>query len=441
MIGNESDGGVDIEKVRNVISSYQRNDFGKLLKPFNNKATLVIGLSGVGKSTLCQLLAGNPDLKSESEPDSYDFFITDGNITISDSTITSKTYMPTLVPVVNNAALLDCPGFLDTRSNLYEIATSVFIKNVMDHIKSVKILVVTSHHAVRKGVDRSAFLNLLNNLVGFVKSVQNYKHCIALVVNKVEIQVQANMQLVPDEDVIKQAAAFLNQVRTEIQASDKTSSRVELLDIFLSQENDGYPKIGILRRPTQGGHLNDIEAMTKQKVQLQVLLKNLSYSSCNRSDFGMPLSEGARLCVYKTEEALRNEIQKRMTTICDTILGYYMEINEAHWSDIFPLLGPKRLMIRQINRLIIKIGVHDDEDFKVTQIFEWLHVQKYDLTKVEEELYDIFFDYDFLTDVVDTNRNDHNKFFPQLRSLRKALKKLMVSFKSKCCYCSFCFRF
>jgi energy-coupling factor transporter ATP-binding protein EcfA2 len=442
MIANELNGGVDIEQVREVIAVYQRNDFGELLKPFNNKATLVIGLSGTGKSTLCQLLAGNPDLKSESETNSYDYYITDGNNTISDSTITSKTYMPTLVSVANRAALLDCPGFLDTRSNLHEIATSVFIKNVMEHIRSVKILVVTSHHAVRKGVDRSAFVNLLNNLVGFVKSVQSYKNSIAIVVNKVEIQVNpSNMQLVPDEDVIKQAAAFLNEVRTELKTSEKTSPRVELLNIFLSQENEVYPKIGILRRPPQVGPLNDIKAMTMQKVKLEVLLKNLAYSTCDFADFGMPLSEGAKLCIFKTEETLSNEILERLTTICDTILDYHMGINDAHWSDCFPLLGPKRIMIKQINKLIKKIADHDDEDFKVTEILDWLHVYKFDLNKVEEELKDIFTDYDFLASVVDTNRDDHRKFFSQLASLRKALKKLMVSFKSKCCYSECCFRF
>jgi hypothetical protein len=443
MIDNDSNAGVDVDEVREVIGVYQQNDFEKLLKSFNYKATMVIGISGAGKSTVCQLLADNPDLVAESEPDSFDFVISDGNATISDSTITSKTYMPTLVPVRKKAALLDCPGFLDTRSHLHEIATSVFIKNVMEHIKSVKILVVTSHHAVRKGVDRSAFVSLLNNLVGFVKSVESYKNSIALVINKVENQVNPiTNQLVSDEDVVKQAANFLNEVRSELKSAEKTSPRVELLNVLLTQEGDKYSKIGVLRRPTQAGPLSDIETIAQQKAQLEVMLnKQMSHSTCDPADFGMPLSEGARLCIYKTEEALRIEILKRITTICDVILGHYMKINESHWSDFFPLLGPKRVMIKKINRLIMKIGAHDDPEFKVTLLFDWLNLQKYDLHRVEEELREIFFDYEFLASVVDTDRNDHKKFFAQLGSLRKALKNLMVNFKSKCCYCAFCFKF
>jgi energy-coupling factor transporter ATP-binding protein EcfA2 len=443
MIDNELDAGVDIDEVRDVISVYQQEDFGKSLKLYNNKTTLVLGLSGAGKSTLCQLLAGNPDLKSENETDSYEFFITDGDATISDSTITSKTFLPTLVPVPKKAVLLDCPGFLDTRSHLHEIATSVFIKNVMEHIKSVKILVVTSHHAVRKGVDRSAFVNLLNNLVGFVKSVENYKNSIALVVNKVENQVNpVTMEHVTDDEIRKQAVAFLNEVRTELNTTEKTSPRVELLNILLSQESGEYRRIGILRRPTQAGTLTGIEAMIDQKTKIEIQLnKSLSYSECDAKDFGMPLSEGARLCIYKTEEILRNDIQERLTILCDTILEYFMKINDSHWSDFCPLLGPKRLKIKQINRLITKIGARNNEDFKVTQLFDWLHVERYELIKVQDELRDIFFDYDFLASVVDTERNDHKKFFSQLASLRKALKNLMGNFKSKCCYCACCFRF
>jgi energy-coupling factor transporter ATP-binding protein EcfA2 len=443
MIDNELDAGVEIQKVRDVIGVYQKNDFGKLLKPYKNQATLVIGISGTGKSTLCQLLAGSVDLRSKSEPDSYDFFITDDDNNISDSTITSKTYMPILVPVQKKAVMLDCPGFLDTRSHFHEIATSVFIKNVMEHIKSVKILVVTSHHAVRKGVDRTAFLNLLNNLVGFVKSLQNYKSSIALIVNKVELQVNpATMKLVSDEEILRQIIAFLNEVRTELRISEKTSPRVELLNVLLSQDGGEYRKIGILRRPTKAGLLTDIEEMVEQKANLEDLLnKNLLYSTCDAADFSVSLSEGAKLCIYKTEEILRNDIHEHLTTICDAILGYFKKYDNAHWSDVFPLLGPKRLMIKQINKLITKIGDHNNEDFEVTQLFDWLNVEQYELASVEEELHSLFFDYDFLASVVDTSRNDHKKFFPQLAALRKELNMLVAKFKAKCCYCACCFRF
>jgi GTPase SAR1 family protein len=443
MSDSKKNAGVDIAEVRKMISVYQQENYGKSLKSYKNKAILVLGLSGTGKTTLCQLLAGNTNLKSEKVEDSYEFFITDGNATIGDSTITSKTFLPILVPLQKKAVLLDCPGFFDTRSHLHEIAKSVFMKNVMEHIKSVKIVVVTSHHAVRKGVDRSAFVNLLNNLVGFVKSVQNYKSSIVLVVNKVENQFNlTTMEFVPDEEILKQAVNFLKEVRTELKAKEKTSPRIEVLDILLSQKNGEYRKIGILRRPLQTGTLTDIQAMVEQKAKIEILLKKgMSYTRCDAVNFGMSLSKGASQCICETEEKLRNDIQERLTTICDTILEYFMKINDPHWTDWFPLLGPKRLKIKQINQLVKKIAAHNKKDFKVTQPFDWLHCENYELTKVEDELHVIFSDYDFLTSVFDTDRNDHKNFYSKLASLRKALQILMVNLKSRCCYCACCLIF
>jgi energy-coupling factor transporter ATP-binding protein EcfA2 len=440
---------IEINEISKLLESYKQNDFKNLLKKSNGQVTLIVGLSGAGKSTISQFLANNQKLMSKSEAGSYDFFISDNNNTISESTITSKTWLPSLVHVKNRQShpLLDCPGFLDTRSNLHEIATSVFTKNVMKNVEKVKIVVITSHHAVRKGVDRSNFTDLLTNLAGFVKQIGKYEKSIALVVNKVEnqpiIDESKNITLVSDAEIIKQIALFIAEVKMELKDSlaPESATRDKMLEIFLHQKDEQYSNIKILRRPDKTGYLHEIELLQDQKLDIEKLIfKKLDYAACDADDFGMPLSEGARLSAYKTEEKIRSEIQAKITFMCESIVQKYNSITKPHFSDFFPILGPKRKQITDVKKMIKKIESRNNENFHITKLFDWFSVGAIpELMNTKEELLKIFHDYEFLGSIVNIQSNDYQKFFFQFDSLGKSLSRILEQFEGSCCYCGCCF--
>jgi energy-coupling factor transporter ATP-binding protein EcfA2 len=439
---------IEIQEISKLLDAYQESDFQTNLAKFNNEITLIIGISGSGKSTVAHFLANNPKLEAKSAQGSSDFYVSDNNENIGVSTITSKTWLPIIVPIPHrqDQAFLDCPGFLDTRSNLHEIATSIFIKNVMKCIKRVKIVVITSHHAVRQGVDRTKFTSLLTNLVGFVKSVEKYVASIALVVNKVENQYSfPDFQLVSDEEMVQQIAGFINDVQQELRNAIQTPenrARDRMLDIFLTKTQGQYTNLGILRRPDRPGLLKDLEILKQQKSDLEDLIySRLVFSPCDPDNFGLPLSAGALLAVHKTEEKMRSEIQDRISFMCDAVLKKYNFIVQSHFLDCIPFLGPKRPLIAEVLAIIAQIESRTPENFQVTMIFDWFDVDDIDeVARTREELLRLFHDYDFLGSIVAISSNDYRKFFFLFESLRKNLKAMLQEFDRTVCYSVHCFQ-
>jgi GTP-binding protein EngB required for normal cell division len=120
-----------------------------------NNVVLFVGLSGCGKSTLLQYITNNPNLVSQSRGSSQDFYIGDGNDKISDSTTKSKTKFPDLITdSVSKSTFADCPGFSDTRSCKHEITAAICTRTLLDKVKTLKIVILTGHHSVRKNFDK-----------------------------------------------------------------------------------------------------------------------------------------------------------------------------------------------------------------------------------------------------------------------------------------------
>jgi hypothetical protein len=96
--------------------------------------------------------------------------------------------------------LADCPGFGDTRGARYDIAAPVFTQQLLAKSKKMKIMVTVAHPAVRKGIDRTGFTNLLSHLVHFIKDIDKYADSIGLLVTKVENQYMEDVNGKPEYD-------------------------------------------------------------------------------------------------------------------------------------------------------------------------------------------------------------------------------------------------
>jgi GTP-binding protein EngB required for normal cell division len=448
-VKDKTDDLIEINEITKLLASYHKVDFQSQLERSDGQVTLFIGISGAGKSTIAQFLAGNKKLESKSEPGSYDFYVSDGNETIGESTISSKTWLPELVEIPNRNMhpLLDCPGFLDTRSNIHEIATSVFTKNVLQNVKLVKIAVITSHHAVRKGLDRTYFTSMLTNLADFIKCIDKYENSISLIVNKVDNQPYIdefnNIALVSDAEMIKQIASFITDVQLELKNSKipANSTRDRIMEIFLTKTNGQYSNISIMRRPDRAGYLHEIKLLQAQKADIESLIfQRLTYGVCDPNDFGLTLSAEAQFSVFKTEEKMRSEIQAGLNIICETILQRYQFITRPHFSDCFPLLGPKSPFLSEMHQTIRNIDSRNKQNFEITKLFDWFDIVETDETvRIKEKLLETFEEYDFLADIVHIDSNDYEKFFYHFSNLRSNLERMLEFFQMNCFYRSECF--
>lgn len=331
-----------------ISKTFELLDEGRKTIELTNEANVVLflGASGSGKSTAVQWMAGdNTKLISvETSSGSGEYIIEDTKDKIGSSSVSKTLYPELVIDAVTKTSFYDCPGFSDTRSPSYDIASSFFMKYVMDHVKNVKMLFLTSYYSMRKGQDRFVFPGLLKNIDDFILDLGKYENSIALVVSKVEnIYIKdkhRKLVLKPDSAVIEGIAKYLLELaedyKSDLQRSDISDKKVrfnknaiKIIEIFLSKENGEYTRIKLFRRPDEAGPLSDNEILTKEKIVLQkVISDNLRFTSTGPNDFGFTISDNTKLGIHGQLAVIDQRITASIleaTASIQTCLAYYVE--------------------------------------------------------------------------------------------------------------------
>jgi hypothetical protein len=268
---------------------------------------VLIGIAGVGTSTITQFLAGNPKFSAIEK---------------------SKTFSPELVPLPNtDTVFADCPGFSDPRGAYHDISAAVCTKILLDNLKKVKILVVTAYNSVRTDGEPKGFTDLLVHLVQFIKYIDKYNGSIGLIVTKVDNptteSVDGQLQYIDDKALINEIGTFLNEVKIEIMKKpqdDFVARQVQILDIFMAKDENEYSKIGIFRTPTKIGKLDSGTSLTNNSDAIEIIMNTaLNFTSVTPDDFGMSLSAESKTLVFK----LRGTLNTRLSNILDDYIRVY----------------------------------------------------------------------------------------------------------------------
>lgn len=106
----------------------------------SESAVLVIGDTGVGKSTIMSFLSGAQlTVRLDGLKPSLDN--REGGLIKIGHQKFSETSVPTKI-VLENMAFYDCPGFKDNKGEEYEISNSFFIQRLLDIYKKVKLVLI-----------------------------------------------------------------------------------------------------------------------------------------------------------------------------------------------------------------------------------------------------------------------------------------------------------
>jgi GTP-binding protein EngB required for normal cell division len=170
---------LNLLKLREMI----KNGISRIPKDANcNEAIIVIGDTGVGKSTIMAFLSGaemivrydglKPVLDCPNHP------IKIGHEKYSETSIPNKL-------VIENLAFYDCPGFKDNKGEEYEISNSFFVQRLLDIYPKVKIVImIDESHISEARADKLP--KLTKNLLKSFKTFEDIKEGVIMIINRAE---------------------------------------------------------------------------------------------------------------------------------------------------------------------------------------------------------------------------------------------------------------
>lgn len=242
---------------------------------FNGATDLIIllGSTGVGKSTLSKFIAHNPSLQVVKVGSSYVF--TD-NGTISTVTSKSMTLLPNIYKDAETGEILvDCPGFSDTREPKFEIAASFFVKKVLEYAKRVKIILVENHFSLTEGADRFGLKRLLKHVSELMPNVNHFRGSMVLIATKVI------NQGISDEEEKADIMTFIsnfagdlrNDISTHMQNASIQRNTENLLKALNVINSDGSgTNLALFRKPNKGGSPWESPILTKCYTDIRDLI-------------------------------------------------------------------------------------------------------------------------------------------------------------------------
>lgn len=278
----------------------------KLLVSPNPKIILLIGNTGVGKSTLVHYVTGNYSriMALEPEGSSSEYRVHDGLDEGGD--MESSTVSRTLIPEMNvdeeQNVWYDCPGFGDTRNETVEIATTFLIKSVIENAKSIKIVLVVNYDSVTATHDRQDFDRSLTRVVELAQNITKFEDSISLVITKAPSYYIRGREIseMSEESVKNSTAQFAIDLREVLKQKGSNEKKIKLIDTFLKQTLDGdYSRISVFWRPMEAGPFDKIIKMVNGRRSIrESITQHTSYTSFEANDFGFPLTAEAR-CVFE----------------------------------------------------------------------------------------------------------------------------------------------
>ena len=155
---------------------------------FNEEAIILLGDTGVGKSTFANYIAGIPLKAIGHDFEGLVIEIADKNNYQSFSPIGHHTVSQTLNPVhltYEGMALWDAPGFGDTRGPNIDIPNCYMIKTLFQKTKKCKIVFVVSENSIKDDNKSQMFIDRIKQIMQLFDDVSKVYDCVFLAVTRV----------------------------------------------------------------------------------------------------------------------------------------------------------------------------------------------------------------------------------------------------------------
>lgn len=287
----------------------------------NKSVVLVLGNRDAGKSVLTKFLT----------TDSTKIQVKDRMLEFNGQRTIARTIVPELmIEAETDTSFYDCPVINDP-DEIVDITAARSVHELLDFANEFKILFVIQSLSISNVNNSKDFFQLAENAVNLIKDIRKYSDGIALVVRKVEEQVDE--EIVYDEDtdrelinkciefLIKTETQLIRQSFTSVDAQRQNIEKINFINALLKNE-----RIKIFRTPMKA------EALKLEKeIILSMINKDLRFVEKENEDFSCQINNDTQ----QTVPILINELKKQLTAALPQSIGsihkVYVEEQKRNW--------------------------------------------------------------------------------------------------------------
>lgn len=337
----------------------------------DESAVLVIGNTGVGKSTLVNYLSGVKLKKVEREVEKYAYGrqetiieeVLEVDKSVGQVMIGHDSSSMTAVPNKwhdnqTNITYWDCPGFEDTHGPTQDIANAFYIQRLFS-IPKIKLLLVVQETSL--GENRGdAFLNIIRQFSNLVKDFSRYEDCTSLVVTK--------------------ASGSLNNVVNKIKKifydrhSELKDTELDVLTMLLygsNQENNKDKKIVsdvsdtsivLFEYPRD---LGEVSGQNRDEILRE--LGNKKY--VEPKEVNIAVSQSSLLHVEDLAKFVNDRIMKSLLSLCKVLKTEFQINTERVYEKVDPSTEDLIYLMQFINAVssaVSKIVISSEESNSVS---------------------------------------------------------------------------
>lgn len=312
---------LNLLKLREMI----KNGISRIPKDPNcNEAIIVIGDTGVGKSTIMAFLSG---AEMTVRYDGLRPILDCSNAQIK---IGHEKFSETSVPnkiVIENLAFYDCPGFKDNKGEEYEISNSFFVQRLLDIYPKVKIVImIDESHISEARADKLP--KLTKNLLKSFKTFEDIKEGVILIINRAE----RDLSISDYHREIRKLCDLKNERGYLFEPEEQTFLR------YLMENN----RIVLFKQPRKEDKNKKFIPGESEKS----IMRTIKGSSFVKSKHILNiLSESAKLAIRDFIDEITNKSNIKIEAICAEIVSIYSMKVSKMGKDIRGLIDIKEEVI------------------------------------------------------------------------------------------------
>ena len=275
-----------------------------------NNTVLVLGNTGVGKSTLVNYLAG-AELLAEKKGFGKMLISVPKPIS-SKMKVSHKLVSETSIPnswkdAKTKTVYWDCPGFGDNRGPVQDISNAFYIKKLFELSKSTKIILVTTESSFIEGRGVN-FANLIGSLSELFKDTKTLNKSLSLIVTKAShgsevIDVQSAIK-----EILNDQAELLSNKTNQWNVLKHLSENADNIALFRSPKKKG--KIPDDNRKEIVSVINKAKPLSDIEVNVSVSDKSKLYVndliSAINNDIYLQMSDFAKILSNKAKDLVQN---------------------------------------------------------------------------------------------------------------------------------------